>query len=125
MSREAPLHSQRVLVVEDQYYLATDICEWLEGAGATVVGPVGNAAKAFAMLDEGVDTAVVDINLGVGPTFDVAQALSERGVPFLFATGYDAATIPSQFESAPRLEKPFNGSQLVDAVLCLGAAEAR
>lgn len=124
MTRQPPLHSRRVLVVEDQYYLATDICEWLEGAGATVVGPVGNAAKAFDMLElQGVDTAVVDINLGVGPTFEVAQALSERGVPFLFATGYDAAAIPPQFESAPRLEKPFNGSELVDAVMALAVAD--
>lgn len=124
MSRQAPLESRRVLVVEDQYYLASDICEWLEGAGATVVGPVGNAAKAFDILNgQNVDTAVVDINLGLGPTFDLAQALSERGVPFLFATGYDAAAIPAQFESAPRLEKPFNGSELVDALSALAVAD--
>lgn len=116
----ASLQGERVLVVEDQYLLAKDVCEWLEEAGAEVVGPVPDAQSACALIDEQrVDTAVVDINLGAGPTFQVASKLSERSVPFLFATGYDEATIPAEFRSRPRLEKPFHGSALVRAVQAL------
>jgi len=123
MSTSRRLDSRRVLVVEDQYYLATDICEWLEAAGATVVGPAPDAPQACELIQqEQVDLAVLDINLGHGPTFEVAQKLSEREVPFLFATGYDISAIPSEFRGATRLEKPFSGRALVTAVEELGPA---
>jgi len=120
MTIEQPLAARRVLVVEDQYYLATDICEWLTGAGAYVVGPARDKEQACEMLEhEVVDLAVLDINLGQGPSYEVAAELSGRAVPFLFATGYDAAAIPSDFHEAPRIEKPFNGPDLVAAVQAL------
>ena len=114
---EQPLQGRRMLVVEDQYYLATDICEWLEKAGAQVIGPVPSAAQARELLDrEQVDSAVLDINLGEGPTYEIAKALADRDVPFLFATGYDTAAIPEDYQGRPRIEKPFQGSALVSAV---------
>ncbi len=117
MTSAAPLQSRRILVVEDQYYLATDICEWLKAAGAQVVGPARDAEQAGDLLrSEAVDTAVVDINLGMGPTYEVASGLVERGVPFLFATGYDRGAIPSEFQDRPRLEKPFGQANLIAAV---------
>jgi DNA-binding response OmpR family regulator len=116
-----PLESKRVLVVEDQYYLASDITSWLEDAGAKVVGPAPDEKHACELLDrETVDSAVVDINLGRGPTYEVAKELTQRHVPFLFATGYDAAAIPVEFEQAARLEKPFRARQLIAAVRDLG-----
>lgn len=111
------LSGERVLVVEDQYLLAKDVCEWLQAAGAVVVGPVADAESACELLDRHeVDTAVLDINLGEGPTFQVACKLAERAVPFVFATGYDQNAIPAAFRSKPRLEKPFHGPALVRAI---------
>ena len=119
-SSERLLQGRRVLVVEDQYYLATDIAEWLAAAGAEVVGPAPDADKACELLKtQPVDSGIVDINLGQGPSFDVASRLTEHGVPFLFATGYDQIAIPETFERVPRLEKPFNGAALVHAVRAL------
>jgi len=115
------LEARRVLVVEDQYYLATDICEWLTDAGAEVLGPARDLEQACDLLKrEPIDLAVVDINLGTGPNYELAEELSGRAVPFLFATGYDQAAIPSKFQDAPRIEKPFNGRDLVAAVQALG-----
>lgn len=123
MGNSGSLASRRILVVEDQYYLATDICEWLEGAGATVVGPAPDASQACALIaEEEVDSAVLDINLGCGPTYEVAKELAGREVPFLFATGYDISTIPSEFHGTKRLEKPFSGTTLVAALEQLGPA---
>lgn len=118
MTKQAqPLQGRKMLVVEDQYYLATDICEWLENAGAKVVGPAPDAERACELLDgEDVDAAVLDINLGQGPTYVVAKELSQREVPFLFATGYDTAAIPADFQGRPRIEKPFQGAALIAAV---------
>jgi len=121
MSDKLPLEGRQVLVVEDQYLLARDVCEWLEAAGAQVVGPDTRQQESVRAAGRaGFDSAVVDINLGRGPTYEVAARLNERDVPFLFATGYDEAAIPSEFQGAPRLEKPFRGTQLVDALQALG-----
>jgi DNA-binding response OmpR family regulator len=117
---EPPLKGLRVLVVEDQYYLATDICDWLNEAGAQVVGPAPNAHVACSLIDAGpIDSAVVDINLGSGPTFTVAQKLAEKHVPFLFATGYDQSVIPAEYRDRPRIEKPFKGPDVTRTVLGL------
>jgi len=111
------LASKRILVVEDNYILAMDICEWLREAGADVAGPVPDCARAFEELDRrSVDAAVIDINLGQGPTFEIAERLRRENVPFLFATGYDQSAIPDGFRTAPRLEKPFKGRDLIGAV---------
>ena len=116
MTVEQPLQGKRILIVEDDYYLATDEKALLEGAGASVVGPVSRRFKESDLADAGpLDGAVVDINLGKGPTFELARVLSERGVPFVFVTGYDEAVIPENFSAVPRLEKPIRGRELVAA----------
>jgi DNA-binding LytR/AlgR family response regulator len=121
MTSTRPLAGKSVLVVEDDYFLARDACEWLIEAGAQIVGPVPNIERALQLMSTGVvDAAVIDINLGQGPTYEVAAKLSERAVPFVFATGYDQAAIPPEFQDRPRLEKPFSGKQLVGVVRALG-----
>ena len=62
----------------------------------------------------GAPEQVVDINLGRGPTFEIASMLTEKQVPFLFVTGYDQAAIPPEYESVRRLEKPFKGLDLIE-----------
>ena len=113
-----------VLVVEDDYYLATDAQLALARAGAIVVGPSARADESLALLERHrPNCAVLDINLGRGPSFDLASALRERSVPFLFVTGYDASAIPAEFADVERLEKPVNASRLVESVgsLCTAA----
>ena len=120
MSGERPLSGRRVLVVEDDYFLATDTCQWLTDAGAEVVGPTPDVEEACGLLDdERVDSAVIDINLGMGPTYEIARRLNRSQVPFLFATGYDRSALPPQFQDNPHIEKPFQQSDLVKAVSAL------
>jgi DNA-binding response OmpR family regulator len=117
MSGTRQLSGMRVLLVEDNYLLAADAREWLESAGAKVIGPTPDAGEACRLIDaEAIDRAVLDINLGEGPGWEIASRLIERKIPFLFATGYDGEAIPEDFRSAPRIEKPFRGDQLVRAV---------
>ncbi len=117
------LQGRRILVLEDDYYLASDAADWLQGAGAEVIGPTGSPEEACRLLDTGfVDLAVVDVNLGYGPDFDVARRLRSDGIPVLFATGYDGSVMPAELADQPRLEKPFGGPQLIAAI---GALEAR
>ena len=125
MTGEADLTGLRVLVVEDDYYLATDTARALRGAGADVMGPYASEADARAdLMDHHPDAAVVDINLGPGPSFKLAETLKDGGVPFVFTTGYDPEIIPQEFESIGRLEKPFQLRQVVGAVARLRSSDA-
>jgi PAS domain S-box-containing protein len=117
MSDEANLRGRRVLVVEDDYYLATDAARALRGAGAEVVGPASNEADArTAIAEQRPDAALVDINLGLGPSFTLAEKLRNDGIPFVFVTGYDQDVIPPEFKDIERIEKPVQLRQLVGAV---------
>jgi DNA-binding response OmpR family regulator len=117
MNAVAPLAGISVLIVEDDYYLASDEKAALESAGARVVGPCGNADEAAGVAaSEPVDCAVVDVNLGEGPSFAFARTLQQQGVPFVFVTGYDRALIPPELGSAQRLEKPIRDRDLIAAV---------
>ncbi|WP_420138863.1 hypothetical protein [Sphingomonas sp.] len=101
------LADTRILVLEDDYYLATDLQASLEAAGATVIGPFSDEAEAaLALTAQPTDYALIDVNLGQGASFEIAQILKENVIPFAFVTGYDAGIIPDRYAAVPRFEKP-------------------
>ncbi|PVM82960.1 response regulator [Caulobacter endophyticus] len=117
-SPETPdLSGRRVLVVEDDFYLAGDTSRALREAGAEVVGPVPRPGPALEVLArEDLDAAVVDINLGEGPSFALADALKRAGVPFLFVTGYDEALIPQRLSNVAMILKPADKAAILEGV---------
>jgi CheY-like chemotaxis protein len=116
MSRER-LNGLRLLVVEDEALVAMLLEDALQGLGCAVVGPAGNVARALALLEhEEVDLGLLDVNLGGGErSYPVAEALAERGIPFVFVAGYGASEVDRRF-AAPVLQKPFDECQLVQAI---------
>ena len=117
-ARAGALASRRVLVVEDEYFLADEMAQVLQELGAQVVGPVPTLEKALAVLaGERVDAAVLDINLKGQAVYPVADKLREQGVSFVFATGYDQKSIPDAYKDVPRWEKPFRPKDLATALL--------
>ena len=117
MSGQPDLSGHRVLVLEDDYYIATDTTRALRGAGAQVIGPCANEDDARDAIAETVPTcAVVDINLGTGPGFAFARELRRDGVPFVFITGYDQEVIPDDFAEVKRLEKPVQFKDIIGAL---------
>jgi CheY-like chemotaxis protein len=116
--REKLLKGRRVLVVEDDYFLADDIRIEFERAGAEVLGPVGRVKDALHLLEgcERLDGAILDINLGGEKVYDVADALQARAIPFVFATGYDAEIIPERYTRVLRCEKPIEPVKIGEAL---------
>ena len=111
------LAGRKVLVVEDAFYLAMDVKAALQGVGAEVIGPFAEVEDALASLERRPPhCAVLDVNLGVGASFDLARALKRRAVPFLFFTGYDQSAIPAEFADVLRLEKPVDSARVVSAL---------
>lgn len=97
-----------ILVVEDDFFIATDLCRSLATEGIEVLGPVGRIDDALGLIARSgrIDGALVDLNLHGVMAFPVADALSERRVPFMFVTGYDDAAIPERFRKVPHYHKP-------------------
>jgi CheY-like chemotaxis protein len=110
------LRDLRVLVVEDDYVIALDLARALDELGAQVVGPVSSAEEAVQLVrehDPQIDAAILDINLGSHLVYPVADALRERAVPFVFATGYEAWSIPPAYGAVPRCSKPVDAAQVI------------
>ncbi len=111
------LEGVKVLVVEDEYLVATLMEDMLESAGCIVAGPIPRLAQALdAASTETYDVAVLDINLAGERVYPVADILAQRSVPFVFVTGYDANTLPVEYAARPRLCKPFKMADLLDAL---------
>ena len=119
--RERP----RILVVEDDFLVATLLAEILESAGWQVVGPVAHLAGALdAAVSEDFDAAVLDVNLGDQTVYPVAEVLDARGVPFVFVTAYGREALPRLFCGRPHLGKPFAPRKLIGTVSHLIAPAA-
>jgi DNA-binding response OmpR family regulator len=112
------LTGRRVLVVEDEFFLAADLEDTLTRAGADVVGPIPDLQAALAQVQmDAIDLAVLDVNLrGDEKAYPIADALSERGVPFLFASAYAPSDLPGRHRNVRYLEKPLNMAGVVKAL---------
>ena len=111
------LEGVRVLIVEDEFLVASLIEDVLESAGCVVSGPIPRVAEALDAVDhETYDAAVLDVNLGGDRIDPVAAALCRRNVPFVFVTGYTENALPAEFAARPRLCKPFKMAELLGAL---------
>lgn len=118
-SSERAQDTRRILIVEDDYFIAEDMRLAFQRAGAEVIGPVPTIEDAVVLIGAAarIDAAVLDINLeGDGLVFPIADALTVRGVPFVFATGYDDTFIPERFADVKRFEKPCNPTTILSCL---------
>jgi|SRR4051812_26201247 DNA-binding response OmpR family regulator len=106
-----------VLVVEDDYFVASDTATVLADHGARVLGPVPDLARARGILAaESPDCALLDVNLKGQFVFELAEELQAHGVPAIFATGYDISILPPGLRNAPCLQKPVESRELVRVI---------
>lgn len=116
----------RILIVEDEYVVAFDMCRELEAMGHKVVGPAGTLEQALRLASTANDLqgAILDMNLSGKEIFPVADILLQRKVPFVFATGYGTAALPERFSSIVQIEKPVAITVLRQALLDMCKGEA-
>jgi CheY-like chemotaxis protein len=120
-----PLVGLRVLVAEDEALIAMLVEEMLVGLGCEVVAVAARVADAMRLVNEAqFDAAVLDVNLHGQTIFPVADALTARGVPIVFATGYGSAGLPEAYALRPTVQKPFHGRELAAVLLRSLAATA-
>ncbi|PZQ13717.1 MAG: hypothetical protein DI565_14375 [Ancylobacter novellus] len=119
MSQE--MKGLRILLVEDEAMIAMLVEDMLLDSGASVIGPAGGVQDALDAIssNDAIDGALLDVNLGGEQSFEVADALAGRGIPFIFVTGYGGAGVRDRYPDAPTLQKPFVTSDLQRALATL------
>lgn len=111
---EIPPHVRAVLVLEDNFIIAMDAEEILRSLGIADVTIATNADQAMEILTrQALDFAILDVSLDEHTSFDVADVMLTRGMPFGFTSGYgDAELFPRHLRHIPRIDKPFNEKSL-------------
>lgn len=97
----------KVLIVEDEYLIASALRQLFEMQGAFIVGPAATVSAALELIAAApqLDCAVLDVKLGDVFVFPVAEALRARGVRYAFMSGYDPSSLPSAYRDAKYFDK--------------------
>src|SRR5215469_12306945 len=110
-----------IFLVEDETLIRMMLVQIVEELGYRVVAEAASVNDGRSRAEvEDYDLAILDINLLGFNVRPVAQAISRRGLPFFFLTGYGVRGVPDGFEGLPVLDKPCTTEVLksaIDAVL--------
>ncbi|MFK7958623.1 MAG: HWE histidine kinase domain-containing protein [Lysobacterales bacterium] len=115
-----------VLVVEDSLMVALDTAEMLERMGVNRILTCATIDQAMRELEEITpDCAIMDISLRRGTSFELAETLVARQIPFCFATGYGSENkIPEALSQVTVLTKPVDEKTLRTTVESLTRANS-
>jgi CheY-like chemotaxis protein len=114
----AALQDRRILVIEDEFLIADDLKDKFADLGAVVLGPVSSVEGALALLDveQRIDVAFVDMNLGGRMAYEVLDALQVRRIPFILISGYEEEVFRSRYPLARNCLKPYEFADIEKAL---------
>ena len=88
--------------------------------GYEIAGAVGTIAEASDLAAKAdIDLAILDVNLDGKEIYPVADILAQRGLPFVFVSGYGEGSLAEAYRGLPSLQKPFQADQLETALKAL------
>ena len=108
-----------VLLLEDEFLIALEAEDMLARMGAARIEIAQDLEEADRLLAENsFDVAMLDVNVNGRSSLGLASELKRRGVPVLFATGYElkSKSIPAD-DSIPYITKPYSADRLESALL--------
>jgi len=108
----------RILVAEDEFVTAFDLCDTFEEAGYEVEGPhAGISSAMLACQKERPDLAFLDIDLVDGLAFELAQKLIDDHIPVILQSDpADSDDLAARFPEAVTLPKPCPPADLLETV---------
>lgn len=93
------------------------VADMLADLGYSVAAEAGDIDEAVRLAQATqFDIAILDVNVNGKVITPVAEAVTMRGRPFLFATGYGSDGLPEKFRDVPTLQKPFQMETLQRAL---------
>ncbi len=108
------LSNKSILVVEDEFFIGSNLEQILQSAGANTV-LVNNAEDALKHIYKTTfDAVILDVHLQDGSTYPVADELRRKSTPFMFISGY--LTIREGYDDIPFLDKPFTEDTVLNGV---------
>ena len=112
-----PGNSRRILIVEDEPLVAMHLEDLLIALGHAVVGLATRIDKALILARDGdIDFAILDVNVAGTQSFSVASILRQRGIPFIFATGYGVEGLIDGYRDELALRKPYQEEDLESVI---------
>jgi CheY-like chemotaxis protein len=102
--------SIRILIVEDEWFVAMMLQDMLAELGHRVVAIASRLKEGMVMAEKGdFDFAILDVSLNGEMSHSIAEILDRKGLPYVFATGYSALGIKaSRLQlSGPLVLKPY------------------
>lgn len=116
MKRDEQKQISRILVVEDEPFIAMGLEQLLPKLGYEVVSVASHLRDALAKAEAGgFDLAILDVNLSGELSYRVADVLLAKGIPFIFCTAY-ADVAFGRYTHVPVLQKPFDKKALSRAI---------
>ncbi len=112
---------RKILIVEDEYFIADDCAKAARSEGFAVVGPFRTVADAIAGMPDDIDGALLDINLGGSKVYPLLDKLLSQNIPVTIYTGYDRNTLPTRYSRLTIVTKP---SDCLEAVRSLASKVA-
>lgn len=108
-----------VLIVEDEPLIALELRDALRAAGARILAATNIKDALALILHARICAAIVDVNLNGYDCSSVCCALTIRSIPFVFYTGYSSAATLSAWPHAPAINKPAEGTTMVETIVRL------
>jgi len=110
--------SMRVLVAEDELIIGTDLCQTITEAGYVVEGPYGNLSSAMrAYREHKPDVAILDVRLGDGSVYPLAEELLAEHIPVIFhSCELTPAEVARRFPQAQAMPKPCPPAEVIATV---------
>ena len=107
-----------ILVAEDETIVAWDLCATVEEAGYTVEGPYTDISSAMlAYQKQKPDLAILDVQLGDGIVYPLAEQMMAEDIPVIFHSGnYTPGEVSERFPQSHALAKPCPPAAIIDSV---------
>ncbi|RXZ65604.1 response regulator [Pelagerythrobacter rhizovicinus] len=108
----------RILVAEDEFIVAFDLCDTVEEAGFQVEGPHSEISTAMLAVQKSrPDLAILDVELEDGDAFPLAEALMAENIPVIFHSGqFSPAEVRERYPSAIACAKPCPPNVMLEKV---------
>ena len=117
------LEGLNVLILEDEPIIGLALEDMLADQGAEVLHASRIEEAEAIVASEALDAAVLDVNVHGTHSYPLAARLSERGVPFIFATGYGDKSHPPEFAGRPTVPKPYSADEILRALVATGCGD--